>query len=92
MIEAVDGLVAGLYPRHFGPAGLDARTIDAFVSRTLDEALRTLEAQIGLELSLATEGLRVAAFPRAIRADGRRIRRVPADRASSGGFRPACGL
>jgi serine O-acetyltransferase len=34
----VESLVSALYPRHFGPPGLDARDADGFVARTLAEA------------------------------------------------------
>ncbi len=60
MIEIVDGLVQALYPRHFGPQGLSARTLDPFVGRTLKGALTALERQIALELALAAEGVGAA--------------------------------
>jgi serine O-acetyltransferase len=49
----VDGLVAALYPRHFGSPGLSADGVDLFVADTLDLALRTLRQQIRRELHLA---------------------------------------
>jgi serine O-acetyltransferase len=55
VIHAVDGLASALYPRHFGPADLDAKDIDAFVLRTLDSAIHDLQRQIELELALAKE-------------------------------------
>jgi serine O-acetyltransferase len=55
VIDAIDGLASALYPRHFGPAGLDAKDIDAFVLRALDSALYALQRQIELELALAKE-------------------------------------
>jgi serine O-acetyltransferase len=55
IIDLVDGLTAALYPRHFGPADLSAKDVDAFVARTLDSALRALQRQIELELALAAE-------------------------------------
>ena len=59
-IEIVDSLVQALYPRHFGPQGLSAREVDAFVARTLDAALPALERQIALELALGVEGVGAA--------------------------------
>jgi serine O-acetyltransferase len=55
IIDLVDGITAALYPRHFGPADLFAKDVDAFIVRTLDSALRALEGQIELELALARE-------------------------------------
>ena len=55
VIDAVDGFAAALYPRHFGPADLDAKDIDAFILRTLGSAIRDLQRQIELELALAKE-------------------------------------
>jgi serine O-acetyltransferase len=55
IIDLVDGIAAALYPRHFGPADLFAKDVDAFIVRTLDSALRALERQIELELALARE-------------------------------------
>jgi serine O-acetyltransferase len=55
VIDAVDGLAAALYPRHFGPADLDAKDIDSFVLRTLGSAIHDLQRQIELELALAKE-------------------------------------
>ena len=38
VIGIVEDLVAALYPRHFGPQGLSAAEIDAFVARTRAKA------------------------------------------------------
>lgn len=57
IIEILDGLVAGLFPRHFGPSGLPDDTRDAFVSFTLVKTLRTLQWQAGLALQLMAEDL-----------------------------------
>jgi len=54
-IAVVDELVAALYPRHFGPQGLSAEAVDAFVAKTLGSALRALTAQARLELALDDE-------------------------------------
>jgi serine O-acetyltransferase len=54
-VSAVEGLVAALYPRHFGPAGLRAKDVDRFVGRKLAESLMSLRRQIELELRLAGE-------------------------------------
>ena len=51
-IAAFDALVSALYPRHFGPQGLSADEIDAFIGKTLRSALRSLQGQIKLELAL----------------------------------------
>jgi serine O-acetyltransferase len=56
MIGIVDGLVAALYPRHFGPAGLTAESTDGFVVYELDKTLRTLREQIRRELELSLNG------------------------------------
>jgi serine O-acetyltransferase len=56
----VDSLVSALYPRHFGPPGLNARDADAFVARTLARTLPTLKEQIGLALALEQEDARGA--------------------------------
>jgi serine O-acetyltransferase len=55
------GLIAALYPRHFGPPALDARDADAFVARTLAEALLALKHEIELALALEQEDARNAA-------------------------------
>jgi serine O-acetyltransferase len=59
-IEVVDAVVQALYPRHFGPQGLSAREVDAFVARSLNGALPLLERQIALELALGAEGVGAA--------------------------------
>ena len=53
--QIVERLVSALYPRHFGPPGLDARDADTFVARTLAEALPALEHEIELALALEQE-------------------------------------
>ena len=53
--DIVGSLISALYPRHFGPPGLDARDADAFVARTLAKALPALQQQIELALALALE-------------------------------------
>jgi serine O-acetyltransferase len=58
--DVFESLVAALYPRHFGPPGLDARDADAFVARTLTKALPSLERQTELALGLEQEGARHA--------------------------------
>jgi serine O-acetyltransferase len=54
-VAAFDALVSALYPRHFGPQGLSADEIDAFIAKTLRSALRSLQGQIKLELALDAE-------------------------------------
>ena len=56
--EIVESLVSALYPRHFGPPGLDARDADAFVARTLAKALPALKHEIELALALEQEDTR----------------------------------
>ncbi|ABE40451.1 serine O-acetyltransferase [Rhodopseudomonas palustris BisB5] len=48
----VDALVAALYPRHFGPAGLSEETLDVFVADTIEQALRRLRREVRRELRL----------------------------------------
>jgi len=55
VLEIVDGLVAVLFPRHFGPAGLRAHDVDAFVARSLNLALRKLHHQIKLEVAMVED-------------------------------------
>jgi serine O-acetyltransferase len=52
IVAVVDGLVAALYPRHFGTPGLSHDGVDQFVADTLDLALRTLRQQVRRELHL----------------------------------------
>jgi serine O-acetyltransferase len=52
VVAVFDDLVSAIYPRHFGPQGLDADEANAFVGRTLRSALRALHGQIKLELAL----------------------------------------
>jgi serine O-acetyltransferase len=59
--QIVERLMSALYPRHFGPPGLDARDADAFVARTLATALPALEHEIELALALEQENARDAA-------------------------------
>ena len=59
--DIVERLVSALYPRHFGPPGLDARDADAFVARTLAKALPALKHEIELALALEQEDPRDAA-------------------------------
>nr|WP_210302279.1 serine O-acetyltransferase EpsC [Rhodoblastus sphagnicola] len=54
-VAAVEGLVAALFPRHFGPSGLAAREVDSFVTLKLAESLASLRHQIELELRLSGE-------------------------------------
>ena len=54
----VESLVSALYPRHFGPPGLNARDADAFVAGVLAKTLRALRRQIGLTLALEQEHAR----------------------------------
>jgi serine O-acetyltransferase len=67
--DIVENLVSALYPRHFGPPGLNARDADAFVARTLANALPALRRQIELALALDQEHARDAAHPNRRSAD-----------------------
>jgi serine O-acetyltransferase len=53
--EIVDNLVAALYPRHFGPPGLNAEDADAFVAKSLSKSLPRLRIQVDLALALDQE-------------------------------------
>jgi serine O-acetyltransferase len=55
MLDVTDGLVAALFPRHFGPAGLQGDDADAFVAGTLKAKLPILGDQIRLALELARQ-------------------------------------
>jgi len=52
VIAAVEGVVAALFPRHFGPKDLTYAKADAFVGEVLTQSLSALREQIGLELAL----------------------------------------
>jgi serine O-acetyltransferase len=52
IVAVIDGLVAALYPHHFGPAGLFADGVDLFVADTLGQALSALRQQARRELHL----------------------------------------
>ena len=52
VVAIVAGLVAALFPRHFGLPGLPTDDVDLFVADTLDQALRTLRQQVRRELLL----------------------------------------
>jgi serine O-acetyltransferase len=52
VVAIVAGLVAALFPRHFGSPGLSGDEVDLFVADTLDQALRTLRQQVRRELHL----------------------------------------
>jgi len=51
-IDAVDGLVAALFPRHFGPQGLTGQGVKSFVDYTVDLALQALQEQVRREFQL----------------------------------------
>jgi serine O-acetyltransferase len=51
--EIAEGLVATLFPRHFGPPGLAVRHMDGFVSTALRSTLQSLEVQVRRELRLS---------------------------------------
>ncbi len=68
-IAIVDRLIAALFPRHFGPAGLGLEDMDAFVAESLTAALRGLKRQVRLELELADAKPSAASGNTARRAD-----------------------
>jgi serine O-acetyltransferase len=55
MLDVIDGLVAALFPCHFGPANLHGDDIECFVSGTLNTKLPALQDQVSLELELAQQ-------------------------------------
>jgi len=64
--EILDGLVAILFPRHYGPHGLVGEGIDAFVERKLNLTLPALQHQVGLELGLRFDEPYTAGADRAV--------------------------
>jgi serine O-acetyltransferase len=52
VIGAVEGFVAAMFPRHFGPKDLTYAKVDAFVAEVLARSLHELQQQIGLEQAL----------------------------------------
>jgi serine O-acetyltransferase len=50
--DIVDGLVAVLFPRHFGPSGMRPEDTDGFVGHTLNSTLRLLHEQVWREIKL----------------------------------------
>jgi serine O-acetyltransferase len=52
MKSIIDGLVAALYPRHFGPPELTVDCTDGFLLYTLSATLRSLQEQVRRELDL----------------------------------------
>jgi len=53
--DIVEGLVAALYPRHFGPPDLTAESVDRFLTGALERVLQALQEQIRRELLLVSE-------------------------------------
>jgi serine O-acetyltransferase len=60
VVKIVDGLVAALYPRHFGPSDVFVDSVDGFLIHTLDATLRSLREQIRRELQLFAETTQVS--------------------------------
>jgi serine O-acetyltransferase len=70
VIAAIEGFVAALFPRHFGPKDLTYAEVDSFVGDVLAQSLAVLREQIALELALtghASPG--IGASPDEIAAD-----------------------
>ena len=57
IVEITDGLVATLFPRHYGPSGLTDDSRDAFVAFMLTATLQSLQQQIKLERELKADGV-----------------------------------
>ncbi|WP_036259696.1 serine O-acetyltransferase EpsC [Methylocapsa aurea] len=68
VIGIIDGLVAALFPRHFGPPGLTDEGADGFVGYAVDAALQSLEEQARRELQLESEEADKGAADQAQRA------------------------
>jgi serine O-acetyltransferase len=64
----VEGLVAALYPRHFGPPRGSGKSADAFVADAIETALFELARQIGAELELGSAYAALAPSDRDARA------------------------
>lgn len=82
-LEVIDSLMAALFPRHFGPAGLAGDSLDAFVTFALTTALQTLQRQVRLEFELvaAEDGDSGSPDDRAHAVAGRFAEALPAIRA-----------
>jgi serine O-acetyltransferase len=86
VVAVFDDLVSAIYPRHFGPQGLEADEVDLFVARTLRSALRALHAQVRLELALDEDATtNAAAITEAFAAALPRLRAL-ADTDARAGF------
>ena len=85
IVAVFDDLVGAIYPRHFGPQGLDADEADAFVGRTLRSALRALHGQIKLELALEEAASDAAAITQSFAAALPKLRAL-ADSDARAGF------
>lgn len=78
----VDGLIAAIYPRHFGPAELSREATDAFVASALSTSLASLSEQVRRELNLfADHGAGAATEPRAHEITNSFARTIPKVRA-----------
>ena len=53
LMPVLDGVVAALFPHHFGPPGLGDAGVDRFVNDTLERALLSLRHQVRNELRWA---------------------------------------
>lgn len=69
ILDIIDGLVAALFPRHFGPSGMRSEDTDGFVGYTLHAALRSLQEQARREISLTSSENSDRAEPNARAAD-----------------------
>ena len=85
VIAVFDDLISALYPRHFGPQGLQSDALDAFVGKALRSALRALQGQIKLELALDDNPADAAAKTRSFAASLAKVRAL-ADSDARAGF------
>jgi serine O-acetyltransferase len=79
LARIVEGVIAALFPRHFGPQHLTDEGVDYFVGNTLDVMLRSLLDQVRRELRWAASAGTTAgaADPRAVELVREFARRLP---------------
>ncbi|WP_240643428.1 hypothetical protein [Paracoccus siganidrum] len=65
VIRLMSNVVGALYPRHYGPAGLDAQLADTFVAQTLRSVRQRLSDQLELEWLLQPDDEQLACRRRA---------------------------
>ncbi|WP_232845125.1 LbetaH domain-containing protein [Paracoccus onubensis] len=65
VIRLMSNVVGALYPRHYGPAGLDTQVADTFVAQTLRSIRQRLAEQLELEWLLQPDAGQLACRRRA---------------------------